>query len=446
MKKSLLSIALVACGVTMQAQEGWSLRDCINYAIDNNISIRKVANTVDQSAVDVNTAKWARLPDLSGSGRHSWNWGRSEVDKPLNPDDPTDTRTYKVTENIYNFSNSFGLSTTVPLFTGFEIPNQQALTKLNLKAAMADLEKAKNDIAINVASAYLQVLFNQELSKVASGQVTLSKEQLNRLTRLLEVGKASTAQVAEAKARLAQDEMSAVQASNNYELSILDLTQLLELPTPENFYLAQQDTVILFKSLTPPDDIYTEAILNKPEIQAAQFRYEASEKNIKIAQSNYYPNLSLYGNIGTSYSSSRIPGFNKQFKDNFNQNIGLNLSVPIFNRFATRNRVKTAKLQQLNIALDLDNTKKNLYKDIQQAWYSAVASESKYNSSVVAVQANEESFRLMSEKFDNGKATSVEYNESKQNLMKALSDRIQAKYEYLFRTKILDFYKGIPIE
>ena len=133
-------------------------------------------------------------------------------------------------------------------------------------------------------------------------------------------------------------------------------------------------------------------------------------------------------------------------KNNFNKNVSFNLNIPLFNRFSTRNRVRKAKLQQTNLALQLDNTKKTLYKEIQQAWYNAVAAESKFNSSTAAVTANNESFRLINEKFDNGKATFIEYNEAKQNLMKAQSDKIQAKYDYIFRTKILDFYRGKMIE
>lgn len=300
-----------------------------------------------------------------------------------------------------------------------------------------------------MTSSYLQVLFNMELSKVAASQTELSKEQCKRITRLAEVGKASSAEVAEAKARVAQDEMSLVQAENNYQLALLDLSQLLELPTPEGFTLAQPDTIVNFIPLTPPDDIYTEALSNKPGIRAAQLRLEGSEKNIRIAQSNYYPQLSFGASIGTNYytvDGHSKYGFSSQMKNNLNKGIGFNLSIPLFNRLATRNRVRSARLQQTNLALKLDNTKKVLYKEIQQAWYNAVAAESKFNSSTAAVAANEESFRLMSEKFDNGKATFVEYNEAKQNLTKSLSDKIQAKYDYLFRTKILDFYKGKAIE
>lgn len=438
MKKGLIICSLaILCTANGQAQEGWTLRQCIDYAIEHNINVLQTANAAEQSEVETNTSKWARLPNLNGSAGQNWSWGRSAS--------PVDN-TYS---DINSGSTQFSLSTNVPLFTGLQLPNQYALSKLNLKAAIEDLNKAKEDVAINVTSAYLQVLFNLELSKVAANQVELSKEQHNRITRLAQVGKASPAEVAEAKARVAQDEMSLVQAENNYQLAILDLSQLLELPTPEGFALAQPDTIVDFSPLTPPDEIYSEALANKPGIRAAQFRLEGSEKNIRIAQSNYYPQLSLGAGLGTNFytlNGSANDAFGKQMKNNLNKYVGFNLSIPLFNRLSTRNRVRTARLQQTNLALQLDNTKKVLYKEIQQAWYNAVAAESKFNSSTAAVSANEKSFRLMSEKFDNGKATFIEYNEAKLNLTKALSDKIQAKYDYLFRTKILDFYKGIPIE
>lgn len=437
MKKGLIIFSLAALCSASQAQEGWTLRQCIDYAIEHNINIRQTANAVDQNSVEVNSAKWARLPNLNGSAGQNWSWGRAAS--------PVDN-TYSDTNNG---STQLGLSTNVPLFTGLQLPNQYALAKLNFKAAIEDLNKAKEDVAINVTSAYLQVLFNQELSKVADSQVALSKEQYNRIARLAEVGKAASAEVSEAKARVAQDEMNLVQASSNYQLALLDLSQLLELPTPEGFALLQPDTTVEFTPLTAPDDIYTEALTNRPGIRAAQLRLEGSEKNIRIAQSDYYPQLSFGAGLGTNFytlNGSANVGFGKQLKNNLNKYIGFSLNVPLFNRFSTRNRVRTARLQQMDLTLQLDNTKKVLYKEIQQAWYNAVAAESKYNSSTIAVAANEESFRLMSEKFDNGKANFVEYNESKLNLMRALSDKIQAKYDYLFRSKILDFYKGKAIE
>ncbi len=443
MKKKILTIILAGAGICCSASaqetstQGWTLRQCIDYALEHNISIRQIENEAEQNKVEVNSTKWARLPNLNGSASQNWNWGRTAS--------PVDN-TYS---DINSGSSSFSLGTNVPLFTGLQLPNQYALAKLNLKAAIEDLKKAKEDVAINVTSSYLQVLFNLELSKVAQNQVSLSKEQLHRIQGLFEVGKASPSEVAEAQARVAQDEMSAVQADNNYKLSLLDLSQLLELPTPEGFSTAHPEEELSFSPLTPPDEIYSQALTYKPGIKAAQYRLEGSEKNIRIAQSQYYPQLSFSAGLGTNFytlNGKAGDNFTTQLKNNLNKYVGFSLSVPLFNRFSTRNRVRSARLQQTNLSLQLDNTKKSLYKEIQQAWYNAVAAESKYNSSESAVKANEESFRLMTEKFNNGKANFVEYNEAKLNLTRALSDRIQAKYDYLFRTKILDFYKGKMIE
>ena len=442
MKQAILFISLLLISIGGKAQERWSLRRCIDYAIEHNINIRRTANAVEQSAVEANSAKWARLPNLNGSAGQSWNWGRTQT--AIKNEETGDYSTVYV--NTSSQGSNLNLSTSIPLFTGLQIPNQYALAKLNLKAATADLAKAQEDIAINVASAYLQVLFNQELQQVAESQVELSLQQQARITRLADMGKASMAEVAEAKARVAQDQMTAVQARNNYELALLDLSQLIELESPEGFLLESPDVSFALQQLTPPDEIYQTALVNKPAIQAAEYRLEGSKHSIRIAQSAYYPQLNLNGSLGTNYYSTINRTFRQQMGDNFSKYVGLSLSVPIFNRFSTRNRVRTARLQRDNYALQLTETKKTLYKEIQQAWYNAVAAESKYSSSHTAAEAGAESFRLMSEKYENGKANAVEYNEAKQNLMRAQSDELQAKYEYLFRSKILDFYKGESIE
>ena len=442
MKQAILFISLLLISIGGKAQERWSLRRCIDYAIEHNINIRRTANAVEQSAVEANSAKWARLPNLNGSAGQSWNWGRTQP--AVKNEDTGDYSTVYV--NTSSQGSNLNLSTSIPLFTGLQIPNQYALAKLNLKAATADLAKAQEDIAINVASAYLQVLFNQELQQVAESQVELSLQQQARITRLADMGKASMAEVAEAKARVAQDQMTAVQARNNYELALLDLSQLIELESPEGFLLESPDVSFALQQLTPPDEIYQTALVNKPAIQAAEYRLEGSKHSIRIAQSAYYPQLNLNGSLGTNYYSTINRTFRQQMGDNFSKYVGVSLSVPIFNRFSTRNRVRSARLQRDNYELQLTETKKTLYKEIQQAWYNAVAAESKYSSSHTAAEAGAESFRLMSEKYENGKANAVEYNEAKQNLMRAQSDELQAKYEYLFRSKILDFYKGESIE
>lgn len=433
---TFVTIAVLSAGSAM-AQKQWNLKQCIEYAIEHNLTIKQQEAAKDESAVDLNTAKWSRLPDLNGSASHSFNFGRS-----LQMDN-----TY---QQLNTQNTGLNLSTSIPLFTGMQIPNQIALSKLNLKAAVEDLNKAKEDISIQVTSAYLQVLFNEELAKVAHEQVALSEEMLKQKTAFFKVGKASEAELYEAKSRAAQDQLSAVQADNEYRLALLDLSQLLELPTPEGFGIVSPsiDEDKDFSILTSLADIYSEALLIKPSIKAAQYRVEGAQKSIRIAQSGYYPQLSLGAGIATSYynvSGRENGNFGSQLRDNFSQYIGLSLNIPIFNRFSTRNQVRKARIQQTTLNWQLEDAKKALYKEIQQAYYNAVNAESKFESSRTADEAAKASFNLMKEKYANGKATSTEFNEARTNWLKAVSDRIQAKYDYLFRTKILDFYKGVPL-
>ena len=272
----------------VHAQQGWPLRQCIDYAIEHSIVVQQAENAAEQSSVDVNTAKWSRLPNLNGSAGQGWSWGRaaSPVDNAYS--------------DVNTASASLRVGTSVTLFTGLQIPNQYSYAKLTFLAAIEDLNRAKEDISINVASSYLQVLFNWEIHKVALSQVDLSRAQYNRLDKMLELGKSAPAEVAEAKARLAQDQMNAVQAENNYQLALLDLSQLLELPTPEGFVIDTNESLPTFEPLTPPDEIYTDALINKPQIKAALLRLEGSEKSIRIAQSAYYPQLSLNGDLSTN--------------------------------------------------------------------------------------------------------------------------------------------------
>ncbi len=436
MKRTILIACVMATGYGIQAQEAWSLQKCIEYAIEHNLSIKQQEASRNQSEVELNTAQWSRLPNLNGNVGQSFNFGRA-----LQADNTYGNR------NTAN--TNFSLGTNIPLFTGLQIPNSIALAKLNLKAATEDLKKAKEDISIQVASYYLQALFNEELSKVAQNQVKLSQEQLDRKVAFFKNGKASEAEVYEAKSRLAQDEMSAVQADNNYRLALLDLSQLLELPTPEGFTIAEPPTVEMNVQLSLPDEVYSQAMTNKPSIKAAQYRLEGAEKSIRIAQSGYYPQLSFGAGLSTNYynmSGIETASFSSQWHQNFNKYLQFSLSIPLFNRFATRNRVKSARIQKNALQWRLEESKKTLYKEIQQAYYNALAAEAKYRSSQSASEASEASFKLMSEKYANGKATSTEYNEVRTLWMKALSDHIQARYDYLFRSKILDFYKGEPLK
>ncbi|MCI5581432.1 MAG: TolC family protein [Phocaeicola plebeius] len=420
------------------AQQAWDLRQCIDYAIEHNLTIKQQEENRHQSEVDLNTAQWSRLPNLNGSASHSFNFGRS-----LQADN-----TY---QSINTQNTNFSLNTSVPLFTGLQIPHNIALQKLNLKAATEDLQKAKDDISLQIASLYLQVLYNQELALIARQQVALSQEMLEQKKAYLDNGKASEAEWYEAKSRVAQDELSAVQAENNCRLALLDLSQLLELPTPDGFSIVSPDIDErhLSGSIVAPENIFQEAVLSKPAIKAATYRLEGAAHSIRMAQSAYYPQLSFGAGIGTNYykvNGYQNNSFGSQLKDNFSQYFGFSLSVPIFNRFATRNQVRSARIRQNTLNWQLEEAKKSLFKEIQQAYYNALNAESQLKSSVTADEAAEASFQLMKEKYAQGKANATEYNESRTNWMKAVSNRLQAKYDYVFRTKILDFYRGIELK
>ena len=429
------TVALLLMPASVLAQQQWSLRQCIDYAVEHNIQVKQREVSRMQRELDVNTAKNSRLPDLSASASESFSFGRGL----------TAQNTYS---NTNTSSTSFNLSSSVPLFTGYRIPRTLEMQKLNLEAATADLEKAKNDIRMQVAQAYVQILYNLELCEVANRQIEIDSMHVHRLTEMMKNGKASGTEVAQQEASLAQSRLTATQADNDYRLSLLSLTQLLELPSPEGFTISREVNQELWNevhTLPSPDVIYQEALIIKPEIQAEQSRLASSAKNIDIAKSAKLPSLSLSGGLGTNYyKTSGLPGdkFFKQLNNNFSQFLGLSLNVPIFNRFETRNNIKNAQLSQYNQQLQLDNVKKNLYKEIQQAYYNAVTSEAKYQSSEQAKRSQEEAFRLMSAKYEYGKANITEFNEAKNNLMNAESDLVRAKYEYLYQNALIDFYRG----
>lgn len=438
MKFSYLFIGIGAMCMPLHAQQAWTLKKCIDYAIEHNLTIKQQEASAEQSKIELSTAKNSRLPDLNGNASHSFSFGRS-----LQADN---------TYNSINTQNTgFSLSTSVPLFTGLQIPNNIALSKLNLQAALEDLNAAKENVSIQVASSYLQVLFNDELARVAHEQVDLSREMLVQREAYFRNGKASESELYEAKSRVAQDELSAVQADNDYQLALLDLSQLLELPSPDGFAIVspQTDAVENLGTPLPPAEIYADALLIKPVIKAAQYRLEGAQKSIRIAQSAYYPQLSLGAGLSTNYykmSGMDNAGFGSQLRDNFSQYVGLTLSIPIFNRLATRNRVRSARIQQTTLGWQLEDSKKTLYKEIQQAYYNTLSAQTQYTSSRTAAEAAKASFDLMKERYLNGKANATEFNESRTAWMRAVSDQLQAKYNYIFRFKILDFYRGVPLE
>lgn len=431
-----LPLCLLAAQPSWAQTHEWTLQECCDYAVEHNITVKQQQNQCRQREIDLSTAKNSRLPDVSGSLGQNFSFGRGL----------TSQNTYT---NTNTSSTSLQIGASVPLFTGFEIPNQIKLNQLNLEAATADLEKAKNDVRMQVAQAYVQILYDYEMSEVAHRQIEIDSMQVARLQAFVDNGKASEAELSQQKATLANSRLTATQADNNTRLAILTLTQLLELPSPEGFAVVrpQLPAGLSFSdvSVLTPDVIYAEALGVKPEIASQQLRLKGIEYSIKIARAGYYPTLSLSGGLGTNYyttSGYDSDAFGRQLKNNFSQYIGLNLSVPIFNRFQTRNRIRSARIEYDTQQLQLDYTKKTLYKDIQQVYYNALNALSKERSSQEAVNSSKDAFTLMQAKYENGKANITEFNESKNNYLKSESDLVQARYENLYQQALLEFYRG----
>ena len=431
-----LPLCLLAAQPSWAQTHEWTLQECCDYAVEHNITVKQQQNQCRQREIDLSTAKNSRLPDVSGSLGQNFSFGRGL----------TSQNTYT---NTNTSSTSLQIGASVPLFTGFEIPNQIKLNQLNLEAATADLEKAKNDVRMQVAQAYVQILYDYEMSEVAHRQIEIDSMQVARLQAFVDNGKASEAELSQQKATLANSRLTATQADNNTRLAILTLTQLLELPSPEGFAVVrpQLPAGLSFSdvSVLTPDVIYAEALGVKPEIASQQLRLKGTEYSIKIARAGYYPTLSLSGGLGTNYyttSGYDSDPFGRQLKNNFSQYIGLNLSVPIFNRFQTRNRIRSARIEYDTQQLQLDYTKKTLYKDIQQVYYNALNALSKERSSQEAVNSSKDAFTLMQAKYENGKANITEFNESKNNYLKSESDLVQARYENLYQQALLEFYRG----
>lgn len=423
--------------LSLSAQDKvWTLTECIDHAIENNITIGQRGMTVRQNEVALNTSKLSRLPGASANASENFSFGRG--------------LTYENTyTNKSTTSTNLNLSVDVPVFQGFQIKNDIAAKKLDLEASVADLEKAKDDIRVQVTQSYVQILYDQEILEVSRHNVSLDSIQVVRLTAMLENGKTSSAELAQQKTALSRSKLSLVQAQNDLNLAILDLTQLLELPSPEGFHVSAPSADAAPKLLPPsPESVYETAVGIKSSIKAEELRLESSSVNVKVAKAARMPSLSLNGGLGTNfYTTSGMDNasFGKQMKNNFSQSLGLTLSVPIFSRMRTRNNIRNAELSVTNQALSLESAKKSLYKEIQQAWYNAVNAGAKLESCLEAEASAKESLELTTVKYENGKANIAEFAQARADYLKAESDRVQARYQSLFSGALLDFYGGAEI-
>lgn len=411
----------------------WTLEQCVQYAQEHNLTIQQSALTVQQRSIELNTAKNSVWPALQANASQNFSFGRG-----ISQDN-----TY-VRSNTAN--TSFGLGGSLNLFTGLRTKNNIDMGKLNLEAANADCEKAKDDIRLAVTQAYVQILYNMEICRVAQSQIDIDSAQVERLEVLAENGKVGPAEVAARRSTLAQSRLTYTQAQNNLKMALLDMTQLLELPSPEGFSVVPPDvSVFAVETLPDPEVVYNEAVATRAAVKAEEIRLDYAQKNIALAKSSYYPTLSLNGGLVSDYYAllgHTTKSFGSQLRDNFSPYLGLSLNVPIFDRLETRNQVRVAKLQYSSQQLQMDNVRKSLYKEIQQAYYNAVAAKDKYESSRLAAESAREAFELAQARYENGKGTGTEFNEAKNNYLQSASNLAQAQYEYLYQKQLLELYRG----
>lgn len=431
-----LTFILVIVGLIFYSEYGyaqekkWTLSECIDYAVTHNIEVKQSDNQIQNLKVEKNTLRNSFLPDLNAGASQNFTFGRS-----LNQ-----SNTYE-NSNIQN--SSFSVSTEIPIFMGFKRTASLSQNKFDLLAAEANKELIKNNLLINVAGAYFQILLNKEIYNIALKQIQLTKEQEACTKILIDNGKAAESQLYDVRAQLADDELTVTEARNSLRLSFLDLVQLMELDEYDEFDIDSINGDIAIADTLSPMNIYQSALTCMPQIRQAYYALQSKTKGIKIAKSGFYPTISFVAGMSTNFydnNSALYENFRKQFNNNMQKSLCLTVSIPLFDRFSTRNKVRSARIEENNARLSLDNEKKQLYKDIEQAYTDVISAYEKYRSTTKAVMANEEAHRYALEKYAAGKSTVFEYNEIKMKLADALSQQSQAKYTYLLKDRILAFY------
>lgn len=471
-----LLLVFVQCVVIAQGTV-YTLEQCIQIAFENNLNVQR--GKLDQKSSEINLvqSRMSRLPDLNLGSSYGSNWGRSI--------DPTSNlfETRKI--------NSAGLSgqSNVTLYSGFQISNTIKQSIIELEAGTKDLEKVKNDVALSVANLYLNVIFNQELKGNAELQLNSSNEQVDRTQKLVDAGSLPITNLLNLQAQRATDEVNLVNAENNYDLAVLQLKQALLIPANDPFEIEVPD--IQVESLEPttydPNEIFSQAQGNQPEIKSADLRIRSADVGMKISKSAYMPRLTFSGGFRTNYSGaanqprpyydgttivntpigflesdpnelvlapieflnevSVDPDFTlmEQFDENLSRYLSLNLSIPVFNKWRTKSDVQRSIITRQRAELNAAEVRNTLRQNIETAFNNFIAASKSYNASERQVNALEESFRVIENQYNLGGVNFVDYQVAANNLYMARSDKLRAKYDYIFKAKVLDFYLGKPL-
>ncbi len=441
----------LCCMVTsvfyVSAQEAWTLEQCIRYAYENNIQLQQQLLNIYNNENNLLQSKLALLPNLNASS--SFNSSKGKV---------LDQNTFTIVDGTTVNSLSGSVSSSVTLFKGLQQKNTIDRNQFSLLASIQNVEKLKNDLSINIALFYLQIIHAQEQLAVAENQLSLTLLQVDRTAALVEAGSVAEGELFDIQSQAAREELQVVTAQNTLELARLNLAQLLDLETKTNFQVVVPDfsDIGVAEVVTSVDDVFATAETILPQVKAAEYNFKSAEKQLSITRGYRSPTLSLSGGYSTRYSSSatmRDPiTFEElsyplwdQLKDGVNSYVGVNLSIPIFNGWQVTTNIKNAKLNMKSYQYELQLTKNTLYKEIQQAHADAVAALKQYVASTKAVTSMEEAFRYTEQRYEVGIMNFVDYSTAKTRLTAAQSDLLQAKFEYIFKIKVLDFYSGRSI-
>ena len=451
-------------------QQAWSLQQCVEYALKNNISVKQSEISVEQSKISVQQKKWQMLPSINGSVSNNYNFGRSV--------DPT---TYRYTNEQIQSAN-FSLSSNLTIFNGLQLQNELRQSQLDYMAGTYDLQKIKNDISLNVTSAFLQVLYAKEQLLSARNRSEQSFKERDRTKALTDAGSLTQGNLLDAEAQLANDELTVINTENQFIIANLTLAQLLELEPADSMTVAEPamtfpDVSILSQSA---EQVFQMAEQTLPELKGNIYKLQSAKKGLAIAKGGRLPRLSMFGSISTGYSSAaqQLVGsgeylglfpngnvtatgetvlapvysfetektsFDSQWDNNQNKALGFSLSIPIFNGWSTGSNISRAKLNLKNTEYGTELTRKQVYKSIQQAYADAIGGQKKFAAAQKSRDALLSAFSYTEKKYNAGLISSLDFLTVKNNLAKAESDFIQAKYDYIFRVKVLDFYAGKPL-
>lgn len=451
--KFLAVLAFILC-LNINAQtKKWTLQESVTYAIENNIQVKQSVLDTLLAIEDIRSAKGNFLPTASASASQNYNFG-SFIGQ-------TGVRISRDSRG-----NSFGINTGVNIFNGFQNTNIKKQADLGLESSKLQLAILKDDISVRVANSYLNILFNKENLRIANEQLDITQKQIDQITELVNSGVRAKADLLDVQAQLARDQEAIVNAQNSIDIANLGLAQLLQV-SPVGFDVADVSIEIPSVQLAyeNSDQIFEKASIDRPEIKNAELDIANSIYNIDIAKGNYYPSLRFGAGLGTSYQHNQgqddvrpiidpndpnniilVPnGWSEQIENNLGYNFGFNLSVPIFNGNKTKASVNRAIVGQKKAEYRLEQEKQDLRSNIESAFADAKASLNQYLASEASVVAQEEAFNNAQQSYDLGVMTSFEFDQVRNRLVNAQSSLIAAKYNFVFKSKLLEFYYGIPI-